>query len=110
MLVVRNDHGYGASRSCPGPEFRGGSMLKPYRMTITKRFTAGFAGAVVLAFGLGMASADAIEWNDAMSSAARAVKESRFADAERWLRTAIKEAQRFGPEDRRLAESLSSLA
>src|SRR5882724_12341242 len=85
-------------------------MLKSNRMSIAKSFASLFAGVVILALGLGTASADVIEWNDAMNSAARAVKESRFADAERWLRTAIKEAEKFGPEDRRLAESLSSLA
>src|SRR5713101_1479608 len=84
-------------------------MAKAPLRTYSKVFSTVLAGGVILAFGLGLASAQELEWTDAMKAAQRAFEESRYADAERLLRTAVKEAEKFGQEDRRLATSLSSL-
>ena len=106
----------------------------PLRMTSTTGW-ATFLGAGVLSSRLGMASAEGPEWNDAMKAAHRAWDESRYADAEQFVRTAVKEAENsyeaqdrsaeaalaierslaiwekvLGPEDVRVAVTLSGLA
>src|SRR5713226_3383997 len=69
-----------------------------------------FLGAITLSSWLSMASAQDIEWADAMMAAQRALDESRYSDAEQFLRTAVKEAEKFGPGDRRLDASFAALA
>src|SRR6266702_240964 len=72
------------------------------RMTRSRVYWAVLLGATVFASRVSMVSADGIEWNDTMKAAQRAVEESRYADAEQLLRSAVKEAGKFGPVDRRL--------
>ena len=47
------------------------------------------------------------EWNDQGQTAFR---QGRFAESERLLKAALKEAERFGSNDERLATSLDNLA
>src|SRR5438046_2158081 len=79
-------------------------------MISSKAAVAVFAAAILLAHQPGAASAKGPEWNDAMSAAQRALDESRYADAEQFLRTAVSEAEKLAPGDRRLDLSFSSLA
>ena len=79
-------------------------------MKNSKTSAAAFAAAVLLALLPGIATADELRWNDAMKAAERASNESRYADAEQFLRTAVKEAEEFAPGDRRIELSLSFLA
>src|SRR5712692_5752274 len=67
-------------------------------------------GAAVFALALGTAAAQGgLEWYDAMNAASKAIKESRYTEAEVWLRTAVKEAEKFEPTDQRLTVSLGTL-
>jgi hypothetical protein len=84
-------------------------VTKGLRIDHLKVFSTVLVGVIMLAFGLGLASAQELEWTDAMKAAQRAFEGSRYADAEQLLRIAVKEAEKFGPEDRRLATTLSSL-
>src|ERR1700682_1313157 len=79
-------------------------------MTSSKAGAAVFAAVVLLALQVGTASAQGLEWNDAMMAAERAADESRYADAEQFLRTAVSAAEKFAPGDRRLGPSFSGLA
>ncbi len=88
---------------------KGDSMTPPRRMATSKSSRAALMAAILLAVHLGPASADGPEWNDAMRAAEKAFGESRYAEAERSLRIAVMEAEKFGPDDGRLATSLSTL-
>src|SRR6266699_609500 len=72
-----------------------------------------FRAVFIALFTLGVwhnsLSAQSIEWTDAMNAASKALEKSQYGESEKWLRIAIGEAEKFGPEDRRLAESLTSL-
>jgi len=62
-------------------------------------------------FGLvASASAQDVEWADAMKAAERALHESRYDKAEQYLRTALRHAEKFKPGDRRLDRSFIALA
>jgi len=54
-------------------------------------------------------SQDDTAWKTEMNVAMQALKSGKFAEAEKPLQRALKEAERFGPEDPRLAISLSNL-
>src|SRR4030095_4016897 len=85
-----------------------GHMTKTPRISAFRVCRAALVGALILSFSE-FSFALELEWNDAMNAASKALAESRYAEAERWLRTAVKEAEKFGPEDRRLGMTLSSL-
>ncbi len=56
------------------------------------------------------ARAQAPSWERAIADAERAVQQGRYAEAERLLAGAVKEAEAFGPEDPRLARALTAQA
>src|SRR6266498_454762 len=84
-------------------------MAKPTLMS-AKALVIALVGALLLVFAPGTAAADRQAWLDAMRAASKAFSESRYADTEEWLRVAVKEAEKFGPTDQRLAETLGTLA
>jgi tetratricopeptide (TPR) repeat protein len=49
-------------------------------------------------------------WKVQVDAGARAYQEKQFAKAEQFLAAAVEEAERFGPQDSRLAQSLDHLA
>ena len=50
------------------------------------------------------------QWDKHMAAAATAYQQGRYTDAERLFQAIVKEAEAFGPQDPRLATSLSNLA
>jgi len=86
-------------------------MAMPPRRTKSRISWALLLGAIIVFSGLGIPSAaEDPAWNDAMKAAQKAMQESRYSDAEQFLRTAVKEAEKFPPGDRRLDVSFSGLA
>src|SRR6266536_1236417 len=79
------------------------------RRIISRSFRSAFITLIVLAVWHGSTSAQSVEWNDAMNAASKAMEKSQYGESEKWLRIAIGEAEKFGPRDRRLAETLTSL-
>ena len=55
------------------------------------------------------ASAQETLWEKQIAIAVKAYQEGRFADAEKSLQAPLKEAERFGPQDPRLATILNIL-
>ena len=51
-----------------------------------------------------------IGWKQALFAADKALKQQDYAEAEQLLLFALKEAETFGPQDRRLAQTLNNLA
>src|SRR5574342_1172355 len=49
-------------------------------------------------------------WESTMAAGQQAVQEGNYAEAERIYLVAVKKAEEFGPEDRRVALSLTQLA
>src|SRR5215831_20391768 len=49
-------------------------------------------------------------WESAMAAGQQAVREGNYTDAERIYLAAVRKAEEFGPQDRRVAISLSQLA
>lgn len=49
-------------------------------------------------------------WRVQTDAGGRAYRQGRFAEAEQFLAAAAREAERFGPQDRRLAQNLNNLA
>src|SRR5712691_4310083 len=49
-------------------------------------------------------------WKRDVAAGRHAYQEGRYAEAERLFQSAIKEAERFGPEDPRVATTLNNLA
>ncbi|MDE3051042.1 MAG: tetratricopeptide repeat protein, partial [Nitrospirota bacterium] len=49
-------------------------------------------------------------WESAMAAGQQAVQQGNYADAERMFLMAVRKAEEFGLEDRRVAVSLSQLA
>ncbi len=81
---------------------------RPDRLRGTIRRSAWWAVAVALCLDSCAPSAKA--WNEDMRAASLAYQQGRYADAERLLKAAMKEAERFGPEDPRLITTLDNLA
>ncbi len=54
--------------------------------------------------------ASAASWEEHMRAGLTAYQQGRYAEAERQLDAGLKQAERFGPEDPRLATSLNNLA
>ncbi len=66
--------------------------------------------ALGLALAACMACAPPSSWRRELSLGDRALHHGRYAEAEELLEAALKRAEGFGPQDPRLAESLSALA
>jgi tetratricopeptide (TPR) repeat protein len=73
-----------------------------------KRFLV--AVALLWLMAIGGAWSETTEWSKNMESGTAAYKQGRYTEAERALSLAVKESERFGPEDMRLATSLTHLA
>ncbi len=56
------------------------------------------------------ASAQETRWDSIMADAAKAYQQADYAEAEKLLLAALKEAEKFGDQDPRLATSLNNLA
>jgi tetratricopeptide (TPR) repeat protein len=56
------------------------------------------------------ASAQGASWEKTIEAGVKAYLQGHYAEAERYLQDAVKEAERFGPQDRRLGMSLHNLA
>ncbi len=56
------------------------------------------------------ASAQETRWDSIMADAAKAYQQADYAQAEKLLLAALKEAEKFGEQDPRLAASLNNLA
>ncbi len=52
----------------------------------------------------------ASHWEELIAAGEKAYQQARYAEAEQQFKPALKEAETFGPEDRRLATSLNNLA
>lgn len=100
---------YVDSHAGGGRQWGVAQMAKARRRISLKAFSSTLAGACLLALGVGAAGALDLDWKDAIAAASKALEEWRYVDAEQWLRTAVRESEKFGPEDRRLAESLNRL-
>ena len=70
----------------------------------------GLLSLAVWAFAGDFASAQASDWETYMEAATKAYREGRYAEAEKQLKAALKEAEAFRPEDPRVATSLNNLA
>lgn len=51
-----------------------------------------------------------VPWDTYMEAGEQAYRQGRYAEAEKALRAALNEAERFGPQDPRLAASFNNLA
>ena len=69
----------------------------------------GLLSLAVWAFAGNFASAQASDWETYMEAATKAYREGRYAEAEKQLKAALKEAEDFRPEDPRVATSLNNL-
>lgn len=81
-------------------------------MTTTRKKTAG-AGLrpmVPAAVLLVLAACQEQTWESAMAAGQQAVQQGNYAEAERIYEAAVKKAEMYGREDRRVAVSLSQLA
>lgn len=67
-------------------------------------------GALGLALWSSAAFGQGVLWDTYMEAGEQAYGQGRYAEAEKALRAALNEAERFGPQDPRLARSLSNLA
>ncbi len=67
-------------------------------------------GLVCLALWPAHASAQGGQWNTLNAAGIEAYQRSDYAEAEKQLGAALKEAEGFGPQDSRLAKSLNNLA
>ncbi len=56
------------------------------------------------------ASAQETRWDSIMAGAAKAYQQADYAEAEKLFLGALKEAEKFGEQDPRLATSLNNLA
>ena len=65
---------------------------------------------VSLALAVQVAFAQEALWEKYMEAATKAYQEGRYAEAEKQLNAALKEAEEFGEQDPRLATSLNNLA
>ena len=70
----------------------------------------GLLSLVVWALAGDFALAQAPDWETYMEAATKAYREGRYAEAEKQLKAALKEAEDFRPEDPRMATSLNNLA
>ena len=70
----------------------------------------GLLSFALWAFAGEFASAQAPDWETYMEAATKAYREGRYAEAEKQLKAALKEAEDFRPEDPRVATSLNNLA
>lgn len=57
-----------------------------------------------------IASGESTRWETLMGAAAEAFEQARYPEAERRLQAALKEAEKFGPNDLRLGITLNNLA
>jgi tetratricopeptide (TPR) repeat protein len=57
-----------------------------------------------------VAFAQSSDWEEYNNSGMAALKQGRYADAEEAFLSALKEAEKFGPQDTRLVTSLNNLA
>ncbi len=64
----------------------------------------------LLLVGLSLVGCQEQTWDSAMAAGQQAVQQGNYADAERIFLAAVKKAEAFGLEDRRVAVSLSQLA
>lgn len=67
-------------------------------------------GALYVVLVSAQASAQGSRWQEHMDAATRAHREGRYRDAEESLKAALKEAERFGEQDLRVAANLNDLA
>ncbi len=67
-------------------------------------------GLVCLALWPAQASAQGGQWNTLNAAGIEAYQRGGYAEAEKHLAAALKEAEGFGPQDPRLATSLNNLA
>src|SRR5438105_1262379 len=52
---------------------------------------------------------DEARWQEQMTAGRQMFQQKRYAEAERFFQAAVREAERFGPQDSRLGASLNSL-
>src|SRR5207249_3151300 len=52
---------------------------------------------------------DEARWQEQMTAGRQTFQQKRYAEAERFFQAAVREAERFGPQDSRLGASLNSL-
>ncbi len=57
-----------------------------------------------------LACQQASRWDEYLTNGAKAYEQGRYSEAEKWLQDALKEAERFRPNDSRLATTLDDLA
>ena len=68
------------------------------------------AGVLCLLLWPVSSAAQETSWEKFMEAAGKAYQQADYAEAEKLLKAALKEAENFGPDDQRLATSLSNLA
>ena len=76
----------------------------------TRRLLLGTLALSVLALAVQTALAQDTRWENATTAGMKAYQEGRYAEAEQLLTAALKEAEKFGKQDPRLATILNSLA
>ena len=67
-------------------------------------------GVLCVALWTAAASAQQTRWEKLTDAGVKAYQEGRYAEAEKLLSDALKEAEKLGPNDPRLAASLNNLA
>ena len=67
------------------------------------------AGLFLLQLWPAVVSAQSQRWETHIAAGVSAYKQGRYAEAEQWLRDAVKEAEAVKPQDLRLARSLNDL-
>ncbi len=67
-------------------------------------------GVLCLVLSPAVVCAQVTRWEESMAAASQALQEGRYAAAEKLFLGALKEAEKFGDQDPRLATSLNNLA
>ncbi len=66
-------------------------------------------GVVCLTFGLALASAQQTAWENYLEAGQKAYEQGDYPEARRVFSAALEEADKFGPDDPRVAISLACL-
>ena len=92
------------------PGFHERRFFRPFlakRMNL--RRVAGGVLSFLLLFAM-LACQARSRWDEYLSNGAKAYEQRRYSEAEQWLQDALREAERFRPNDSRLATTLDDLA
>jgi len=76
---------------------------------VTRKVAWLLVGILCVVFVSIQACTQETQWDKHMAAAAKAYRQGHYGDAEKSIKAALKEAERFGPQDPRLATTLHNL-